>query len=399
VMFEEPTHEASREPRRPGGCGPLATAGLGALIGGIIAAVLVAGAFVALYGMPGESDTPVVSEPTSTAVAAPIDVDGGDLNFAEAVAMRVTPSVVSIAVEQSGIDPFSGRRVTQRIGNGSGVIIRSDGHILTNDHVIAGADGLYVTIGMDELPATVVGRDPSSDLAVIRVERTGLPAAELGSSADLRVGQSVVAIGSPFGLDKTVTTGIVSALGRTSYAESAEAQLTAYTSLIQTDAAINPGNSGGALADAEGRVVGINTLIQSPSGAVGAPQSAGIGFAIPIDYARQIAEELIATGRATHPYMGVSTVTITQPVAVQYDLPVDAGALVQEVQPDSPAEAGGLLRGDIIVRIAGITIRSTEDVFTAIRGERVGATVEVVVYRDDAQQTYSVTLGSDADRR
>ncbi|HSQ22757.1 MAG TPA: trypsin-like peptidase domain-containing protein [Coriobacteriia bacterium] len=399
MTFEEPAYQVPREPRRSGGCGLLATAGLGALIGGIIAAVLVAGAFVALYGMPGESETLVVSEPTSTAVPAPIDVDGGDLNFAEAVAMRVTPSVVSIAVEQSGIDPFSGRRVTQRVGNGSGVIIRSDGHILTNDHVIAGADGLYVTIGMDELPATVVGRDPSSDLAVIRVERTGLPAAELGSSAGLRVGQSVVAIGSPFGLDKTVTTGIVSALGRTSFAESAEAQLTAYTSLIQTDAAINPGNSGGALADAEGRVVGINTLIQSPSGAVGAPQSAGIGFAIPIDYARQIAEELIATGRATHPYMGVSTVTITQPVAVQYDLPVDAGALVQEVQPDSPAEAGGLLRGDIIVRIAGITIRSTEDVFTAIRGEQVGATVEVIVYRDDAQQTYSVTLGSDADRR
>ena len=393
MTFEEPTYQVPREPRRSGGCGLLATAGLGALIGGIIAAVLVAGAFVALYGMPGES------EPTSTAVPAPIDVDGGDLNFAEAVAMRVTPSVVSIAVEQSGIDPFSGRRVTQRVGNGSGVIIRSDGHILTNDHVIAGADGLYVTIGMDELPATVVGRDPSSDLAVIRVERTGLPAAELGSSAGLRVGQSVVAIGSPFGLDKTVTTGIVSALGRTSFAESAEAQLTAYTSLIQTDAAINPGNSGGALADAEGRVVGINTLIQSPSGAVGAPQSAGIGFAIPIDYARQIAEELIATGRATHPYMGVSTVTITQPVAVQYDLPVDAGALVQEVQLDSPAEAGGLLRGDIIVRIAGVTIRSTEDVFTAIRGARVGATVEVVVYRDDAQQSFSVTLGSDADRR
>jgi putative serine protease PepD len=399
VTFEEQTYQAPGKPRRPGGCGLLATAGLGALVGGVVAAVLVAGAFVVLYGMPGESGTPVVSEPTSAAVPAPIDASGGDLNFAEAVALRVTPSVVSIAVEQSAIDPFSRRRITQRVGNGSGVIIRSDGHILTNDHVIAGADGLYVTIGMDELPATVVGRDPSSDLAVIRIERTGLPAAALGSSADLRVGQSVVAIGSPFGLDKTVTTGIVSALGRTSFAESAEAQLTAYTSLIQTDAAINPGNSGGALADAEGRVVGINTLIQSPSGAVGAPQSAGIGFAIPIDYARQIAEELIATGRATHPYMGVSTVTITRPVAVQYDLPVDAGALVQQVQPDSPAEAGGLLRGDIIVRIAGITIRSTEDVFTAIRGERVGATVEVVVYRDDAQQTYSVTLGSDADRR
>ncbi|MBN2847865.1 MAG: trypsin-like peptidase domain-containing protein [Coriobacteriia bacterium] len=399
MTFDEPTYQAAREPRRPGGCGLLATAGLGALIGGIIAAVLVAAAFVSLYGMPGESGTPVVSEPTSTGVPVDIDVDGGDLNFAEAVALRVTPSVVSIAVEQSAIDPFTGRRVTQRVGNGSGVIIRSDGHILTNDHVIAGADGLYVTVGMDELPATVVGRDPSSDLAVIRVERTGLPTAELGSSADLRVGQAVVAIGSPFGLDKTVTTGIVSALGRTSFAESAEAQLTAYTSLIQTDAAINPGNSGGALADAEGRVVGINTLIQSPSGAVGAPQSAGIGFAIPIDYARQIAEELIATGRATHPYMGVSTVTITRPVAVQYDLPVDAGALVQQVQPGSPAQAAGLLRGDIIVRIAGTTIRSTEDVFTAIRGDRVGATVEVVVYRDDSQETFSVTLGSDADRQ
>jgi putative serine protease PepD len=146
-------------------------------------------------------------------------------------------------------------------------------------------------------------------------------------------------------------------------------------------------------------VVGINTLIQSPSGAVGAPQSAGIGFAIPIDYARQIAGELIETGRAAHPYMGVGTVSITRAIAREYGMPVDAGAFVQEVQPESPAERAGIERGDIIVRIAGTTIRGTEDVFAAVRGERIGAVVEVVVVRGDEERTLSVTLGSDADRR
>ena len=389
---------------RPKGRGVLALVLSGAIIGGLLSALVVGGAFVALYGLPG-GDAVTAPEPTTAPEQAPappvasVEVDGEDLTFAEYVAAKVTPSVVSIAVERSVFDPFTGRSVTQRTGNGSGVIIRADGHVLTNDHVIADADRLFVTIGIDELPATVVGRDPSSDLAVIKVERTGLPVAELGSSADLRVGQPVVAIGSPFGLDKTVTSGIVSALGRTSFAESAEAQLTAYTSLIQTDAAINPGNSGGALADAEGRVVGINTLIQSPSGAVGAPQSAGIGFAIPIDYARQIAGELIETGRAAHPYMGVGTVSITRAISREYGMPVDAGAFVQEVQPESPAERAGIERGDIIVRIAGTTIRGTEDVFAAVRGERIGAVVEVVVVRGDEERTLSVTLGSDADRR
>lgn len=399
VDQNEQTHGAPSVAPRKGGCAPFALVAAGALFGGIIAAGLAVATFLLLLGTPVPGVIGSAGESTSTPSVVRIEIDGEDLTFAEAVALKVTPSVVSIAVEQTSLDRFTGRTVTRQVANGSGVIIRSDGHILTNDHVIAGADRLVVTIGVDEMAATVVGRDSSSDLAVIRVERSGLPAAELGSSADLRVGQPVVAIGSPFGLDKTVTTGIVSALGRTSFAESAEAQLTAYTALIQTDAAINPGNSGGALCDAGGRVVGINTLIQSPSGSVGAPQSAGIGFAIPIDYARTIADELIETGRATHPYMGVSTVTITRTIALQYELPVDQGALIQQVQPGSPAEAAGLERGDIIVRIGDTAIRGTEDVFTAVRGARVGATVEVVVYRDDAERSASVTLGSDADRR
>jgi S1-C subfamily serine protease len=319
-----------------------------------------------------------------------------DITFAEAVALKASPSVVSVAVEQEAVDILSGRTVRRAIGNGSGVIIRSDGYILTNDHVIADADALTVAIGVDELPAQVVGRDPSSDLAVIKVDRTGLPAIEIGSSADLRVGQPVVAIGSPFGLDQSVTSGIISALGRTSLRESAEAQITAYTSLIQTDAAINPGNSGGALTDAQGRLIGINTLIQT--GSQYAPQSAGVGFAIPVDYAMQIAEELIATGTARHPYLGISSLTVSPAIAERYGLPVDAGVLVDAVQPGSPAEAAGIKAGDIIVGIGGTRITSVEDVFLAIRSHRVGDVVSVEIVRGAERLTLEATLGSDTRR-
>jgi len=250
-----------------------------------------------------------------------------------------------------------------------------------------------VTVGVEDLPARVIGTDPSSDLAVIKVEQTGLPVVEFGSSAHLKVGEPVVAIGSPFGLEKTVTTGIVSALGRSSVAQSTSG-ITAYTSLIQTDASINPGNSGGALADAEGRLIGINTLIQSTSGA-----SAGIGFAIPVDFARSVAEEIIGTGRATHPFMGVGTVTIDANVAAQYSLAADAGVLVQSIAEGSPAESGGISVGDIIVRIADKKILSVEDVFTAIRSQKVGDTVDVLVVRADGEKTLRVTLGSDAARQ
>jgi putative serine protease PepD len=178
--------------------------------------------------------------------------------------------------------------------------------------------------------------------------------------------------------------------------ESAEAQLTAYTSLIQTDAAINPGNSGGALTDAEGRLIGINTLIQTGSEYVA--QSAGVGFAIPVDYAISVASDLIETGRAEHPYLGVSSMTISEQVASWYQLPVDAGVLVDSVAPDSPAESAGLQAGDIIVGIGGDRIATMEDMFLAIRSHQIGDDVTVDVVRGEETLELDVTLGSDGAR-
>jgi putative serine protease PepD len=398
-MHEAPPDpgSASAATRRGRGGSCLASLATG-VIGGLIGAVATAAVLAAVWQPFSGTD---VEPPAGPATQTPqpgitIDVPDTDLSFAEAVAVKAMPSVVSVAIEQSAYDPFTGRTATQVVGNGSGVIIRENGYIVTNDHVVAGADAISVTIGVDTLPATIVGRDPSSDLAVLKVDRTGLPAIEIGSSADLRVGQPVVAIGSPFGLDQSLTTGVISALGRTSYMESAEAQLTAYTSLIQTDAAINPGNSGGALTDAEGQLIGINTLIQTGSEYVA--QSAGVGFAIPIDYAITITDDLIETGRAEHPYLGVSSLTISEQVATWYELPVDSGVLVDSVAPDSPAERAGIQAGDIIVGIGDDDVSSVEDMFIAIRSHRIGDEVPVRIVRGDETLTVDVTLGSDAER-
>ncbi len=366
------------------------------IFGGLVGAAVVAAAFVFVLGYPASrtaSQQPAPNAAITHTAAETTGTADQDATYVEQVAAKLTPSVVNVAIEQTGIDRFTGRTVTQVVGNGSGVIIRDDGYILTNNHVVEGADALIVTVGVEDLPAKVVGTDPSTDLAVIKVDKTGLPAVQFGSSASLKVGEPVVAIGSPFGLEKTVTSGIISALGRSSVAQSGSG-ITAYTSLIQTDASINPGNSGGALADAGGRLIGINTLIQSTSG-----QSAGIGFAIPADFARDIADELIKTGHATHPYMGVGTVTIDANVAAQFNLPVNTGALVQSVTTGSPAEKAGLAQGDIIVKIAGKDIASVEDVFTTIRSQKVGQTVPVEIVRGTEHRTLTVTLGSDAASR
>ena len=205
-----------------------------------------------------------------------------------------------------------------------------------------------------------------------------------------------MAVGSPFGLEKTVTSGIVSALQRSEQVQQGANDLTTYTNLIQTDAAINPGNSGGALVDEQGKLVGINTLIQSPSGGVGAAQSAGIGFAIPVDFATSIADQLIASGKASHPYMGVSTQTIDESLAAQYGLPVQSGALVAFVQPDGPAENAGIERGDIITKIGDTDITGVADIFAGVREYKIGDTVTVEAFRNDQARTFSVTLGSDA---
>ncbi|MDI6693201.1 MAG: trypsin-like peptidase domain-containing protein [Anaerosomatales bacterium] len=379
------------EPPRSQGDGRAFLFGLAGVLVGAALAVAVMLALV----VPGErtgSPSPQSQQTATQTVPASIEVTG-DVTFAEAVAAKATPSVVFVQIEQLRFDPFTGRTVARAVGNGSGVIIRPDGYILTNNHVVAGADRLVVSIGAEDVTATVVGTDPSTDLAVVKVDRTGLPAAEIGSSAELRVGQPVVAIGAPWGLEKTITAGIISALGRSSVAESASG-LTAYTSLIQTDAAINPGNSGGALCDAKGRVIGINTLIQSTSGAF-----AGIGFAIPIDFAMGVADEIIATGRATHPFLGVATATIDESTAQRFELPVTAGAYVQSVVSGSPAATAGIQPGDIIVRIGNAKIESVEDVFAAVRSHKVGEQVEVEVVRGRKRLTLKATLAADTGRR
>jgi putative serine protease PepD len=394
---EEPCEEPAMQ-KRWSGTAVIIAAVFGAIVGGILVA---AGIVWALGLLPG-SPQPVRTggQTTTSPQTITIKPDAGTSSVAEAVARKVVPSVVNVGIEQAQINPFTGQRAITAVGNGSGVIIRSDGYVLTNYHVVKDADRIVVRVGVDNKVAKVVGVDPSTDLAVISIEASGLPAIDVGSSKDLKVGQWVMAVGSPFGLEKTVTTGIISALQRSELVQGDTGNdITTYTNLIQTDAAINPGNSGGALVDERGRLVGINTLIQSPSGSVGTPQSAGIGFAIPVDFAIDIAKQLIDTGKATHPYMGVSTETIDQSTAQQLNLKVQSGALVRVVQPNSPAAAAGIQNGDVIIRIGTRSITSVEDVFGAVREHQIGQSVPVELIRNDVKLTVTVTLASDSSRR
>ncbi|TLM78042.1 MAG: PDZ domain-containing protein [Actinobacteria bacterium] len=391
---EEPCEEPAKV-RRWSGCAVVVAAMIGALVGGALVAGVALWAFRSLAAEADGGSGPGAGADAaeSVPVSAPLRTDGSE-DAAVAVADKVTPSVVSVGVQKMVVNGMTGRRGYQQAGNGSGIIIRDNGYVLTNNHVIEGADRIFVAIGVDEVEAKVVGADPLTDLAVIKVERIGLPAADLGSSAGLKVGEFVMAVGSPFGLEKTVTTGIISALQRTGDAGGAAR----YTNLIQTDAAINPGNSGGALVDAAGRVIGINTLIESPTGSYGAAQSAGIGFAIPIDFARDVAEQLIATGRAQHPYMGVQTQSVTPESAASLGLAAERGALVMLVVAGSPAEDAGLARGDVIVKVGDRDVATSEDVFGEVREGGIGKPLDVVVMRKDERRTITVTLGSDSAR-
>jgi S1-C subfamily serine protease len=364
-----------------------------AVAGSIVGGILMAAAMLLVFGV--QAPTAQQQQQSTAAPSVSVATTGsetlsGDQPI-EAVAARVTPSVVNVAIEQSVKNPFSGTNSTQIVGNGSGVIIRSDGYILTNNHVVSGASKILVSIGLNNVPAKVIGADAASDIAVIKVDKTGLTAATLGDSEALKVGEEVVAIGSPFGLDKTVTSGIVSALHRTGSAQdTAQSQLTIYPNLIQTDAPINPGNSGGALCDLTGRVVGINTLIQTG----GAQQSAGIGFSIPINLAKQVADQLIASGKATHTFLGVSAQDVTPQNAAQLGVKATSGALVQDVQAGSPAAKAGLKRGDVITKIGSSPIANSQDMVAAVRSHKPGDKVAIVVDRNGTTVTIDVTLGS-----
>ncbi|MCL2882922.1 MAG: trypsin-like peptidase domain-containing protein, partial [Coriobacteriia bacterium] len=321
-----------------------------------------------------------------------------------AVAAKTLPSVVNINIYEAAnsrgysynYSPNSGSDsantgTLQEVGLGSGVILTADGYILTNYHVVEGADQLMVRISDDQqLQATVVGTDPSSDLAVVKVDATGLTPIEVADSDSVRVGQWVMALGSPFGLDKSVSTGVVSALFRSTTMESMSGT-TIYANLIQTDAAINPGNSGGALVNSEGKLIGINTLISSST-----DSSAGVGFAIPSNFAMNVANQIMAGKTVEHAFLGVSLSDVSSSSSSQLSTSSDTGALVQSVVSGSPAETAGIQTGDIITKIDGTSIDSATSAIIAVRGHLVGDAITIEVQRGDQTITLNATLGSDA---
>jgi S1-C subfamily serine protease len=299
----------------------------------------------------------------------------GDAEAVVTAANKMLPSVVHIEVQVGG---FGGGT-----GIASGFIYSPDGYIVTNNHVVA--DALSITVSLQDgttYEAKVVGTDPDTDLAVIKIDASGLPAATLGTSSDLVVGELAVAVGSPEGFAGSVTSGIISALNRNVTISSQESLF----GVIQTDAAINPGNSGGPLGNVAGEIVGINTAIYSESGGYD-----GLGFAIPIDSARPIIEELIASGSVVHPWLGFTGSTLTSSVAEQYGLAVTEGAIVQQVVSGGPADKAGLQPGDIIVAIDGTAVNAMDGLILEIRKHQVGDTVTIDYYRNrEKKQTTAV---------
>ena len=362
---------------------------------GFLGAVVACALAFGIYSALGKNSSSVTLG--SDGSGTNITVTGDDATLAEAVAQKALPSVVNINVytaSQSQAQGFMRSSSTQEYTQsslGSGVILSDDGYILTNYHVIEGADKLQVVASGGEYEAKVVGTDPSSDLAVIKIEASGLPAVEIGSSSDLVTGEWVMAVGSPFGLEQSVSTGIVSAVSRSSsslYSSESEA---IYTNMIQTDAAINPGNSGGALVDKNGKLIGINTLIASTSGS-----SSGVGFAIPVDYAMKIAEQIIAGQTPSHAQLGVSLTTVNSSVAARYNLPVSEGAYVTRVTSSSGASKAGIAEGDIITKVGDSKVTSASDLIIAVRSHNPGDTVSVTFNRSGSEQTVDVVLGTDS---
>lgn len=268
-------------------------------------------------------------------------------------------------------------------GMGSGTIIDSTGKILTNNHVVQGARKITVTLKDGRvLDGEVVGRCSPHDVAIIQVKEKDLPSIELGDSDKLRVGQQVFAIGNPLGLagGPTVTSGVVSALNRT-----IRDKRTFLENLVQTDAAINPGNSGGPLVDTKGRVIAINTAI--------IPYAQGIGFAIPINVAKNCTQEILNHGSVSRPWLGVSGLTVTRDMATYYRLPIKRGVLVAEVVKDSPAELSGIRKGDIIVAFNGQSISDFKEMAAEIQRKKVGEWVEIRILRDYESRTIRLVLG------
>ena len=304
------------------------------------------------------------------------------------VAYRLGPSAVQINVAGVQQTPYG---TQEGEGIGSGVIYRSDGYIITNHHVVEGAREVDVSFadGTTER-GKVVGTDPTTEIAVIEVNRDNLPAANFVEEQDPVVGQMTIAVGSPSGFESTVTSGVVSGVGREVPSEyTGGRQDNALVDLIQTDAAISPGNSGGALANRDGEIIGINVAYLPPSetGAV------NLGFAIPSDTATSIADQLIETGEVSTPYLGVVTTDLSPEDAERFGLPMDSGALVTTVEPGSGAAAAGVRRGDVITVLGGSDVEGYGDLLGALRDYQPGDTARLTVFRNGDERTLDVTLG------
>jgi putative serine protease PepD len=330
----------------------------------ITGAVAVA-AVVAVLGLGSDHATkPAVAQTT------PSPSTGTPASVAD-IYRRVSPGVVFIAAGS---------------GSGSGFVIDSDGSIVTNDHVVGDSQTVSVRFGeqSDPVDAKVVGTDPSTDLALVKVDpsdvKGGLKPLPLATSKNLEPGEPAIAIGSPFGLQGTVTSGIVSALGR----EIQSPNGFPISGVVQTDAAINPGNSGGPLLDGDGRVIGVNSQIATN----GANANSGVGFAVPIDTVKQVIPQLERDGQIDRSYLGVST----------SEAPPRDGALVREVTPGSPAEQAGLQPGDLVVQFDGEAIRSPSDLGQTVLTRKPGDTVDVVVQRNGSRETVQVKLGDRPDQ-
>lgn len=370
----------------------------------IMLAMLVGAASVVGY-LQNQPTLPISPLVASAESAAPSKASILDEDAVASVYEKVSPAVVYITRKGMTRDPLFGE-MPQR-GAGSGVIIDSQGHILTNNHVVDGADSLDVTLLNGEtVQGKLVGRDPGNDLAVVKIDSSNLQIspASLGDSNKLRVGQLAIAIGSPFGLQRTVTVGVVSSLGRTFSSSSGRP----IRDMIQTDAAINPGNSGGPLLNSKGEIIGINTAIESP-----VRGSVGIGFAVPINTAQKSLAMMLEGKTVSHPWLGISGAQVTASLAKELDIPAE-GVYVLSVVPDSPAAEAGLkgavrrtpqtpnLRtqrgGDVILAVDSQKVSKVEDISSYLESKKPGDTIKITIRRSGAEKELTATLVEWPDR-